>query len=649
MNINKIKIILSLLILALILQGCQFKNTKKPHKIRLEKITSSKQINDFFKEIWQKNRKHGKQSFKNINPSYDCLNISNNKGDELCPIIVTGSRITSSDSITNNQVAGVDEGDIIKQFNNMLIILRKGTLYSIDISDQNSSSFIKLDEVKAFSPYWQHDAFFDEILINNGIILVLGFNYDLDVSEIIRFELTDDGKFTFKDNYLINSEDYYDPENYASRLFNHQFTSYIPIELYLNEPFEDQLPQITKVPNDFSGDEKELIWNTLFDISDIYFPIQNLSEPTLHSFIVCPLNQDDLICNGVGVISSNTSLYYNNGEHIYMWVSAWKQEALDIDSINTYDTIYDIDRGSLTNGKNKVTNIEELYNPLIYRISLNDFDVDAVQVQGMPVSQFSFHHQNEALYMYGLIDKNHAKLMEMPDSIFDKAASKYPIIITENYEENSINSTQRFIGNYFLIGNSYDRYLDDFSIKPVNIINIKNGKSDEITLTHYADRIEAIDEKALVVGTTQDNNLGLSLLSLKDIKIDKQTILLDRLEGESRSHAFNFKYIEDFLLTGITTQFKNKAELDEGYYWWDDNIPSDITFIGGLDNFDYIGGLVSDSPPTQGCTVSCDDWYGNSRPFFIENRIFALTGDELIEASLIDGKIVELSRINITD
>ena len=42
--------------------------------------------------------------------------------------------------------------------------------------------------------------------------------------------------------------------------------------------------------------------------------------------------------------------------------------------------------------------------------------------------------------------------------------------------------------------------------------------------------------------------------------------------------------------------------------------------------------------PAIACEVSCIDWYGNSRPIFTDGRIFALTGTELIEGRIFDGR-----------
>ena len=46
-------------------------------------------------------------------------------------------------------------------------------------------------------------------------------------------------------------------------------------------------------------------------------------------------------------------------------------------------------------------------------------------------------------------------------------------------------------------------------------------------------------------------------------------------------------------------------------------------------------------------TVTVTDWYGNARPIFIGNRVFALMGYELVEGRLArGGSIGEVGRVN---
>jgi hypothetical protein len=47
----------------------------------------------------------------------------------------------------------------------------------------------------------------------------------------------------------------------------------------------------------------------------------------------------------------------------------------------------------------------------------------------------------------------------------------------------------------------------------------------------------------------------------------------------------------------------------------------------------------------DGCRASCVDWYGNARPIFLGNRVFALLGYELVEGRVGEGlRIREIGR-----
>ena len=48
------------------------------------------------------------------------------------------------------------------------------------------------------------------------------------------------------------------------------------------------------------------------------------------------------------------------------------------------------------------------------------------------------------------------------------------------------------------------------------------------------------------------------------------------------------------------------------------------------------------------CKASCVDWYGNSRPIFIGERIFALMGDQILEGVIENGVIKEARRVTFT-
>ena len=46
------------------------------------------------------------------------------------------------------------------------------------------------------------------------------------------------------------------------------------------------------------------------------------------------------------------------------------------------------------------------------------------------------------------------------------------------------------------------------------------------------------------------------------------------------------------------------------------------------------------------CQASCTDWYGNARPLFLGDRVFALMGYELVEGRVSAGRIREVQRLS---
>ena len=64
-------------------------------------------------------------------------------------------------------------------------------------------------------------------------------------------------------------------------------------------------------------------------------------------------------------------------------------------------------------------------------------------------------------------------------------------------------------------------------------------------------------------------------------------------------------------------------------------------------SFDEMGELgATETSTNDNCKASCVDWYGNARPLFIRNRVFALLGYEIVEGRVSNNGIAESRRIN---
>ena len=114
------------------------------------------------------------------------------------------------------QTAGVDEGDIVKMIGRFLIVLQDGRLFSVD----TGASAEQLALVDRQDVYRSRGAgvWYDEILVHENRIVVTGYNYSENATEYSVFSLSPSGRFTREAVYFLSSNDYYDVENYATRL-----------------------------------------------------------------------------------------------------------------------------------------------------------------------------------------------------------------------------------------------------------------------------------------------------------------------------------------------------------------------------------------------------------------------------------------------
>ncbi|HYC95206.1 MAG TPA: beta-propeller domain-containing protein, partial [Sphingomicrobium sp.] len=142
----------------------------------------------------------------------------------------------ASDRITNTQEADVDEGSIVKKRGDLLVILRRGRLFTVSIA---GGQMRPIDHINAFPPGITGGGdWYDEMLISGDRVIVIGYSYARGGTEVNRFRLSPDGRLRFEDAYHLRSNDYYSSRNYASRLIGNRLVYYTPLYLgWGNDPF----------------------------------------------------------------------------------------------------------------------------------------------------------------------------------------------------------------------------------------------------------------------------------------------------------------------------------------------------------------------------------------------------------------------------
>src|SRR5262249_8029431 len=117
----------------------------------------------------------------------------------------------------------------------------------------------------------------------------------------------------------------------------------------------------------------------------------------------------------------------------------------------------------------------------------------------------------------------------------------------------------------------------------------------------------------------------------------------DASQGELRSHGFFYKPDgERSGLLGLPVREAGRPGYEHLF-----NESASVLFLrNDALHLSDLGALEShpNGSPNDGCRASCVDWYGNARPLFLHNRIFALLGYEIVEGELDRGHIREVRR-----
>lgn len=559
--------------------------------------------------------------------------------------------------ITNNQMVGVDEGGIVKQIGRHLVVLQDGRLFSIDLGDGADAPMRLADRIDVYRSPETAASWYDEMLVLQDRILVTAYNYHEQASEITVLRLDPaSGRMRREGRFLMNSNDYYSTENYATRLVGDTLVVYTPHDL-VGSGARFVWPRLRRADGDGEADRgKALIGPT-----DVYAPPGEVDYPVLHTMSFCPLKAS-LDCRTTAFIGPAMREFYVSPTDAFLWIGAPDGLPWAIDYRN---------RRRQACGDGEYWRPSTGDSALLYRLPLDGGAIGALGVEGVPADQFAFDSRDgrfRALLSSAgtgcAPDGAPAPLatlalLDVPLSAFgpsirhttERAYTRLPGIEGGMLEN-------RFLGGWLLYGGraGWSGVADGGRPpSPSSLFAVPLRQPDQVTrlsLPHNAVRIERAGNDAVVTGYRDTGGLSLSYLRLgrDSATLAATTQLRGRVESEGRSHAFNAWVRPDGSgLLGIPTS-GNQGRAGRG---WSESSDSDLSFVAiGTDKrLTPAGELrVAGRKPRDGyrCAVSCIDWYGNARPIFTGGRIFALMGTELVEGRMAGGRIAPVQRVDLT-
>lgn len=543
---------------------------------------------------------------------------------------------SNNEEITNNQEAGVDEGGIVKNYKDFLIVLRQGRLYTVRIGGK--SGLEKVSDLSVAAEGLDTHVWYDEVLVDEARVIVIGYRYSIlpatgtwyknSATELNLFTITEDGQLVRGETYFIESGDYYSWNNYASRMNDGKLVLYMPYySSYLWEKGEAvRLPGLYQYRNG-SLESK----GSFFQESDVIKPLQDTSWPTFHVVSVCTLDSE-LNCQSNVVLGPWSRAYYVSTDAAYLFLSqaSW----------------YDYDDAETVASDSEET---ENNTNLLYRLSLDGTSSGAVSIDGEPFDQFSLSESSESSAQISVfVTSYHATSNNGYRSYQpDQALVRVPI---SDFDEQG---TEVAADRYLLMPD-HDIYKARFhnkrlvygSDENLGIVDIESGNITQLDSPFYVYRIEPAGSRVMIFGS---DNWGLDpSLSMASVALGGEDSsptlgavhMVPLYQGEWRSHGYAYHEEGEGLGTfGLATleirekETSDNSENEYDIYLYDyEYIPSVSFFTISSDGTITDAEKMTESASLKTdntCTTSCIDWYGDSRPIFLGDDIIGLMGDQM--------------------
>lgn len=538
------------------------------------------------------------------------------------------AKAAAAESITNVQHAGVDEGGIVKQHGDHLVILRRGRLFTVQIGDRD------LKPVSMVNAYGDgidpRGAWYDELLVSGDTVVVIGYSYARGGTEVGSFSISSAGELRHRGTLHLRSNDYYSSRNYASRLIGSMLVLYTPLALnpLASDPFASFPAMRHWRPGATAAEFRRIAPATrIYRAAGDLDPAQGVA---LHTVTACDLAASRIDCRSTAVLGAPGRVFYVSGSSVYVWTTAWR-------------------RGHAHDGS------------AVFRMPLDGAAPTALRVAGSPLDQFSFleadDHLNVLVRAHGRGDGMWAAegraggmaLLRVALSDFSDGSERVPPAAYRPLPRPAGQAVQnRYIGPYLLYGGGAGWHRPRALLQaPLHLVRYaEDGPAREITLAHGVDRIEALGADAVVVGT-DGRHLHFTTLRLaagEPAAVDRYT-RPNAAQGETRSHGFFYRReagdagVIGLPVIGAGQGAGRQLRRESAAVLFLRNQALRLDELGALDS-------RREANLRDGCQASCVDWYGNSRPLFVRGRVFALMGYEIVEGRIAGAGIAEVGRIS---
>ena len=449
-----------------------------------------------------------------------------------------------------------------------------------------------------------NETWYDEMLVSGDRILVTGFSYEIQASELAVFRLDRrTGRLRREGVFRIASNDYYSGNNYATRLIGDNLIFYTPFQLGWTDDEEFAWPRVR--PWRPEDDLREQGWlerrrrdrraprerlpdsaPPMLDGGDVYRPVELLDEPVIHAVSVCPLasaGQGALACRSTAMIGPGVREWYVTADYAYLWTGT------------------EAEGSCRAQNRQRRPAIAEALRAIVYRLPLDGAPPGLITVRGTPPDQFSLQADSRNLYALvrlepadcsrSYIEPAHLAFVTIPHSGFGQAIADLPetaFVALPGTPTSQV--AARFTERYLVYGGlsgyrrglpdpnefmSYGTYETEYMAwrfagmrpTPAVVVPIADpGRNGMLATGHTVIRADRLGEDIILTGYRDRDGLQVTLVGLDGRPHIASTLSLPgRYESEGRSHAFTSRIDPDgSSLMGLPTVPRVRGERSYG-------------------------------------------------------------------------------------
>jgi len=532
---------------------------------------------------------------------------------------------------------GVESGDDAKVFGRFLVILRRGRLFSFDLGlgGQRERTMWLIGFVNLYGAAGSTEVRrLYKLMVRGDQIVVIGYDISARDVEIQLLHIAGDGVVSRTARHQLRVNCAYGGCN--ARLAGDKLV--ILASSPLNATATDWsagLPAIRRLfPASKAEDSQSLV--TPRDV--FAFPNDSLvgSTPFLNSVTVCDVTSPAFSCAARVIIGPRKDDFHVSPTAAYIWAHG-----------GDHPDVVRPNEGAVT----------------LFRVPLSGHAPQAVRLNGGPFNALSLTEDaHGTLRLFASGDSRYgprtqvaggtrevAALLTLQSTDFGDGTRDAPASAHRTLPlDEGVEVRSQFIGPwlFYAVGGDYFRHASPTTT--LFAVRTDSGLLRRIKLPYYVERIAPVDSDAIVIASAASDSLYFLRIDPSSTSPRRGHFMIanpsrQEYEGEK---LFYCRCGSDRGLLAIPGSGYPRSD---STHWVEGS--TKVVFVRASSRgLMRVGSLAitPGTPEQDSLEVQSgwfDDWYGNARGIFVGERIFALIGYELIEARMMDGRLVERQRI----